>query len=329
MINHYPTPGIMIVKITKWLLLLVAFKVVVTLIVAQFYTDPRRDIPAREQLCRAFKPNTVFIGTSRTQYGIDPALFDALNRQKTRSYNFGIFSLSPYSSIQIAEDMLSSNPAVKTIYIELSALDYSTVALPPQQVIQDAIFRARVLADCPYIGLQDKTSSFLAGLNTTLFQMVSIAPQVLSAKKALNPGTDPIEGGANLLPNGYQSVTAALSKTSDRVLANKSATVQMLTVHPQTQRNTYYISRISQLIARAAQLGRKVIFYYPNNMTRDEQLILSQVAPFLPEENLIRLPEQPLFDALFKPENLFDAHHLNRKGAAVYTHFLQKESARR
>lgn len=319
----------MIVKITKWLLLLVAFKVVVTLAVAQFYTDPRRDVTAREQLCRAFNPNTVFIGTSRTQYGIDPALFDALNRQKTRSYNFGIFSLSPYSSIQIAEDMLSSNPAVKTIYIELSALDYSTVALPPQQVIQDAIFRARVLADCPYIGLQEKTSSFLAGLNTTLFQMVSIAPQVLSAKKALNPGTDPIEGGANLLPNGYQSVTAALSKTSDRILANKSATVQMLTVHPPTQRNTYYISRISQLIARAAQLGRKVIFYYPNNMTRDEQLILSQVAPFLPEENLIRLPEQPLFDALFKPENLFDAHHLNRKGAAVYTHFLQKESARR
>lgn len=319
----------MIVKIIKWLLLLVAFKTVVALIVAQFYTDPRRDIAAREQLCRAFNPNVVFIGTSRTQYGIDPALFDSLNGQNTRSYNFGIFSLSPYSSIQIAEEMLTASPAVKTIYIELSALDYSTVALPPQQVIQDAVFRARVLADCPDIGFQEKTGSFLTGLNTTLFQMVSIAPQVLSAKKAINPGTDPIEGGANLLANGYQPVTTALSKTNDRIAANKTSTKQMLAIRPQTQRNTYYISQISQLIARARQLGRKVIFYYPNNITRGEQQLLSQAAPFLPQENLIRLPEQPGFDALFKPENLFDAHHLNRNGAAAYTRFLQGESVKR
>ncbi len=317
----------MIVKITKWLLLLVAFKVVVTLIVARFYTDPRRDIAARAQLCRAFDPDVVFIGTSRTQYGIAPALFDSLNHQKTRSYNFGIFSLSPYSSIQIADEMLSANPVVKTIYIELSALDYSTVALPPQQVVQDAVFRARMLADCPGIGLQEKTGSFLAGLNTTLFQMVSIAPQVLSAKKALSPGTDPIEGSANLLANGYQPVSEALFKTNDRIAANKASTEQMLALRPRTERNTYFISRINQLIAHARQLGRKVIFYYPNNITPGEQQILSRVAPFLPQENLIRLPDQP--DALFKPENLFDAHHLNRNGAAIYTRFLQEESARR
>ncbi|MGG7664346.1 hypothetical protein [Dyadobacter sp. BHUBP1] len=319
----------MIVKIIKWILLLVAFKVVVTLIVGQLYIDPRRDIPARAQLCRAFGPNVVFIGTSRTQYGIDPAFFDSLNHQKTRSYNFGIFSLSPYSSIQIADDMLSASPAVKTIYIELSALDYSTVALPPQQVVRDAIFRARVLAGCSHIGLQEKTGSFLAGLNTTLFQMVSIAPQVLSVKKALNPGTDPIEGRANLLTNGYQPVTAALFKTNERIAANKTSTEQMLALRPQTQRNTYFISRINQLITRATRLGKRVIFYYPNNITRGEQQILSQVAPFLPEENLIRLPNQPEFNGLFKPENLFDAHHLNRNGAAIYTRFLQEESARR
>ncbi|MBO9611182.1 MAG: hypothetical protein J7619_00735 [Dyadobacter sp.] len=320
----------MIVKITKWLLLLVAFKVVVTLIVARFYTDPRRDIPAREQLCRAYHPDVVFIGTSRTQYGIDPALFDSLNHSKTRSYNFGIFSLSPYSSIRIADDILSTAPAVKTIYIELSALDYSTVALPPQQVIPDAIFRANVLADCPDIDFHEKTGSFLAGLNTTLFQMVSIAPQVLSARKALNPGNnDPIEGQANLLANGYQPVMAALSKTNDRIVANKSATEQMLGIRPQPERNTYYVSQIKQLIARARQLGRKVVFYYPNNITRGEYRILSQVAPFLPDDNLIRLPEQPLLDAFFIPENLFDAHHLNRKGAAIYTRFLQEESVKR
>lgn len=315
----------MIIKITKWLLLIIAFKMIVALIVAQYYTDPRRDVAARKKLCNTFNPNVVFIGTSRTLYGIDPALFDSLNGQKTRSYNFGIFSLSPYSSIQIANEILSDSPAVKTIYIELSALDYSTVALQPQQVIQDAVFRANVLADCPSIDFHDKVGSFLDGLNTTLFQMVSIAPQIASVKKALNPEDDPIEGNADLLANGHQYVASALLKTSDRIIANKSVTAQMLAIPPPSVRNTFYVSQLIKLIARARLLEKKVVFYFPNNIIRDEYLVLSQVTPFLPVENLIPLPEHNLFDALFKPENLFDAHHLNRRGAAIYTRFLQRK----
>jgi len=318
----------MIIKITKWLILIIAFKLIVAVIVAQFYTDPRRDIAERKKLCHAFNPNVVFIGTSRTLYGIDPALFDSLNQQKTRSYNFGIFSLSPYSSIHIAEDMLSENPAIKTIYIELSALDYSTVALSPQQVIPDAIFRANIMADSPNIDFDSKTSSFLSGLNTTLFQMVSIAPQILSAKKALRPENDPIEGDADLRANGHQSVTSALLKTDGRLMANKGATEQMFAIQSPSTRNTYYFSQINKLISRASQMGKKVVFYYPNNITRGEYQILSRVAPFLSGENLIRLPEHSLLDSLFRPENMFDAHHLNSKGAHIYTQFLQKDAMR-
>ena len=316
----------MIIKITKWLLLLIVFKMMVALVVAQFYTDPRRDIAARKKLCDAFNPNVVFIGTSRTLYGIDPALFDSLNQQKTRSYNFGIFSLSPYSSIQLADDILSENPAIKTIFIELSALDYSTVALSPQQVIPDAIFRANVMADCPDIDLSDKAGSFLDGLNTTLFQMVSIAPQILSVKKAFSPENDPIEGNAHLRANGHQSVTSALLGTNERIAANKNATEEMLVTHPRTVRNDYYVTQITRLVGHAKQLGKKVVFYYPNSITRGEYRILSQVAPFLPVENLIGLPEKSLLETLFEPKNLFDAHHLNRKGASVYTRFLCGET---
>lgn len=319
----------MIIKITKWLLLFIAFKMVVTLIVAQFYTDARRDIPARKKLCAAFSPNAVFIGTSRTLYGINPALFDSLNQQKTRSYNFGIFSLSPYSSIQIADDMLCESPSVKTIYIELSALDYSTVALQPQEVIPDAIFRANVLADCPDIDFNAHASAFLDGLNTTLFQMVSIAPQILAAKKALRPDNDPVEGNANLLTNGHQPVTSALLQTNGRVMANRSATDKLRASGRPATENRFFVSQIKQLIARAGELGRKVIFYYPNNITQGEYEVLSQVAPFLTKENLIPLPAHSLLDSLFKPQNLFDAYHLNEEGAAVYTQFLQEASASR
>ncbi len=316
----------MIIKITKWLLLIIAFKMVVALIVAQYYTDPRRDVAARKKLCDAFNPNVVFIGTSRTLYGINPALFDSLNQQKTRSYNFGIFSLSPYSSMEIANDMLSDNPAIKTIYIELSALDYSTVALRPQQVVPDAVFRANVLADCPDFDFNAKASAFLDGLNTTLFQMVSIAPQILSAKKALRPENDPVEGNANLLDNGHQSVTLGLSETNDRIMANKSATEQLLGPRGPSVPNRYYIAQINKLIARARELGTKVVLYHPNSITRSEYPVLSQVAPFLPDESLVPLPAQPLLNVLFRPENLFDPHHLNWQGASVYTRFLHGEA---
>ncbi|NIJ51220.1 hypothetical protein [Dyadobacter arcticus] len=318
----------MIAKITKWLVLIIFVKIISVLIIARVYTDPRRDVNARENLCRTFNPNVIFIGTSRTLFGIDPALFDSLNHQKTHSYNFGIFSLSPQSSLRIADQILVNNLAVKDIYVELSALDYSTVALKPEYVIQDAIFRANVMADCSNIDSSDKVSSFLRGLNSTLFQMLSIAPQIETAKKIVNPVHDPIEGRAALIDNGHQSVALALSQTNDRLLANKKATQQMLAQVRRSKPNTYYISKINQLIANAASAGKEVIFFYPNNITEAEYLILAQVAPYLPEKNLIRLPSGSMLNEFFKPENLFDPHHLNRKGAAIYTQFLQKESLR-
>ncbi|GGN12596.1 hypothetical protein GCM10010967_55800 [Dyadobacter beijingensis] len=316
----------MIIKIAKWLLLLLAFKMAAAFVVAQFYTDPRRDIAARQQLCRAFNPNVVFIGTSRTLYGIEPALFDSLNGGQTRSYNAGLFSLSPYSSIEIAKDLLANNPAVKTIYIELSALDYSTVALPPQQVIPDAIFRARTLAGSPGARFQENAAGFLDGLNTTLFQMLSIAPQVLSVKKALHPDNDPIEGQPDLQQNGHQSVAASLSKTNERLIANQSATDRLFALAGKQAPNAWYISQIHKLVDQSRRLGRKVVFYYPNSITAGEYKILSQVAPFLPEANLIPPPGHALRNALFRPENLFDPHHLNRKGAAIYTRYLQSRA---
>lgn len=309
----------MIIKIFKWLLLIIAFKLAVVVIVAQFYDDPRRDIASRKKHCAAFNPNTVFIGTSRTLYGIDPAHFDSLNAQTTRSYNFGMFSLSPYSTIRIADELLSENPAIQTIYIELSALGYSTVALPPQQVVPDAIFRASMLADNPDIDFQDKASSFLNGLNTTLFQMLSIAPQILSIKKVLKPEVDPIEGNASLLANGYQSVSDALTATNERIIANKAATEAMLRPRRQPVPNAYYLSQLTGLIARAGKAGKRVVFYYPNHITQGEYPIMAQVAPFLPQANLIPLPGQSLLEKLFEPRHLFDPHHLNRAGARLFT----------
>ncbi|CAG5073151.1 hypothetical protein DYBT9623_04655 [Dyadobacter sp. CECT 9623] len=319
----------MVGKLSAWLVLLLAFKMAAVLLVEQFYTDPRRDVNARHELCRAYKPNVVFIGTSRTLFGIDPAIFDSLNQQKTRSYNFGIFSLSPQTSIQIAEDIVSKSAAVRTIYIELSALDYGIHALEPQDVIPDAIFRMHVIADCSEIDLSDKINAFFKGLNATLLQMLSIAPQITVAKKIFVHNPHPIQGDPELRDNGHQSVSLALSETLDRTQSHKIATSNLFRKRPTGSPNTYFVSKIRKLITHAQQRGVKVIFFIGNNISQGEYQILSQVAPFLPEENLIRLPAQLLLTEFFEPENMFDRHHLNQKGAAIYTRFLQEESSKR
>ncbi|MCE6988720.1 hypothetical protein [Dyadobacter sp. CY323] len=316
----------MIVKIAKWLILFIVIKTMAVLLISPFYIDPRLHIEARKSLCNAFKPNVVFIGTSRTLYGINPSLFDSLNNGQTRSYNFGLFSLSPEISFQIADDLILNEPEVKKIYIELSALDYSTVTLTPGTIFSDVAFRANAMAGCSGLDTSEKLKSFFQGLSTTLFQLFSIAPQITLVRKIMAPDNHPIEGKPEMRQNGHQSVALALSQTNDGILSNENASQQMLEKGKQSVPNTFYISRINQLIMRAGQLGKKVIFFYPNNFTKTESMILSEVAPYLPEQNLIRLPEDQQLTELFKPENLFDPHHLNQKGAAVYTRFLQKES---
>lgn len=319
----------MILKITRWLLFIITIKVVTAWAVGQFYNDPRREVETRKKLCSAYHPNTVFIGTSRTLYGIDPAVFDSLNGKRTRSYNFGVLSLSVGQSIRLADEMVARNAGIETIYLELQALDYSTIALPPRQVIPEAFFRLKVMADCPNIKTSDKVRSFLDGLNTTLFQMLSVAPQILSIKRAFRPNDNPIEGKIDLLENGHQSVRSELAQANDQVMENKKATQRLLAATSSLTPNTYYISQINQLIARARTRGKNVLFFLPNGISPSEYLVLSQVAPFLPEQSLVQLPESDWSDLLFAPENLFDEHHLNQKGARIFTHFLQEEMRRR
>jgi hypothetical protein len=319
----------MLVKIAKWLALFMIIKVIAVSLISPFYIDPRHHVAPRKTLCETFNPNVVFIGTSRTLYGVDPALFDSLNNRQTRSYNFGLFSLSPEISYQIAGEMIRQNPAIETIYIELSALDYSTVTLTASTLFSDVVFRLNAMADCSGLDTFEKIKSFFQGLNTTLFQLFSIAPEITLLRKILAPDNHPIEGRPTLRPDGHQSVEMALSQTTGGIVSNENATQQMLVKGQRSMPNTYYISRLKELISQGEKSGKKVIFFYPNNLTKTESMILTEVAPYLPVQNLIQLPLDQRLKEFFKPENLFDPHHLNQKGAAIYTRFLQQESLTR
>lgn len=315
----------MILKILKWLLVILAIKGMAAWFVEQAYVDLRREISAREVHCRSYEPTVVFIGTSRTLFGVNPSLFDSLNQGRTKSYNFGVFSISPRGSIQLADRLLSEVSSVETIYVELSALEFRTLSLSPQEVVPEAIFRTRLMRDCSTLSLQEKAGSFLKGLNTVLFQMVSIAPQIFTIKKMIFPKIDPIEGTFEIAPNGHQTVDYALRQVTANALANKEVTQRLLSLQREGASNEFFLAEVARLVERARAKGKEVIFYYPNNVTVEEYPVLSEVAPYLPENILLTLSDEVLLDTLFAPEHLFDSHHLNQKGAAIYTEFLQRK----
>lgn len=316
----------MISTILKWGILIIFFKLSATFFVAKLGTDPRREIACKEQLLKKFDANTVFIGSSRTLYGVDPQLFDSLNHGHSKSYNLGLFSLSPSNSFLLANKIIEENPDVKNIFVELNALDYSTILVKPNNIFQELVFRTGVLSGCNNISFSDKAKSFLPGLNHTLFQSLSIAPEVLKIKKYLHPSKDPVEGIPNLTNQGNQIVQLAVNKSDKIVEENLLVTRKMALIGKSPTVNSYYIMKIKELITLAECSNKNLIFYFPNSFAKSEVLILSEVIPFIPESNLIRLPGDETLDQLFSPKNLFDAHHLNAKGAKIYTNFLYNKA---
>ena len=64
------------------------------------------------------QPELVFAGSSRVRDGFDPVLIDP--HLKTRSFNYGASSITPYETRRFVQDALA-HPSVKTIVVALDA----------------------------------------------------------------------------------------------------------------------------------------------------------------------------------------------------------------
>src|SRR5690606_32794527 len=108
-------------------------------------------------------------------------------------------------------------------------------------------------------------------------------------------------------------VRLSLSEETSEIADNRKSTLGMKDLKGGGHPNYFYISRIKKLIALAEASGKKVIFYSANNILAKELLILSDVIPYVPKENLLSMPDGIATEVLFKTENIFDDFHLNEK----------------
>jgi hypothetical protein len=64
------------------------------------------------------QPRLVLVGSSRVRDGFDPALIDPA--LKTRSFNYGVSSMTPYEARRLAQDALA-HPSVQQVVVALDA----------------------------------------------------------------------------------------------------------------------------------------------------------------------------------------------------------------
>lgn len=82
-----------------------------------FYTT---NLDYYHQLNPDKKANLIFFGTSRTQYGVIPGLFDSLQNGATKSINYGLWGTLPPANIEHIESLVAADKKIKFILIELS-----------------------------------------------------------------------------------------------------------------------------------------------------------------------------------------------------------------
>lgn len=312
----------MLRRLLFFLLILVSIKLLFVFFTNKLLPDPRRDIDSKLMLMHAFHPNTVFIGTSRTLFGIQPTYFDSLLNQSTRSFNLGLLSLSPASSLMIAEGILKQDSEIDNILIELSALDFNTTLLRPNNAWKELCFRIGLYSDVPNYNLKQKLTFFMNALNLAVFRTISITGEIVKIKKYLSPTSDPIEGVSKIEKAGNQKVENINSSNTIILDKNKQSTLGLLHQIKPEVKNTFMVNRINLLIAEAERKGRNLIFYIPNNISENERLILKSVIGYIPSDNIVIPPLALYKDSFFDPINLFDDHHLNTKGARMYTQML-------
>jgi len=254
----------------------------------------------------------VFVGSSLSKNNINPLVFDSITG--TNSYNFGFYGAKINHSEMIIKRYLSSHhPVPETIFLMLEPyiLDsLNKINFPVQyypyyndSLIYEYVSKCdediKTIASFPFIGIT-KYNDYLKslGIAGTLF------PNRIA--KGLIKGFEPLHG----------SHMAEIEKASfDKALKSEKINDEGL--------------RCFESICRLCQQKKiKLVIVIPPTFLSerirkkyDVKEFISVLNPFIVKYNMLLLDHTSL-DLCYKKELFFDGHHLNDKGANVYSRIL-------
>ncbi|GAB3315092.1 hypothetical protein GCM10027299_04020 [Larkinella ripae] len=268
--------------------------------------------------------NTVFIGSSRTAHSFNPAVFDSVTHQQTRSFNHGINALFAPNTFAECRKLLNvEGLPLKTIFLELS--------FPPTKAYDDPFSRDDLFAE---IAL--KNSDFLRQSHSdpasvqrgttlydsylTQFFMLRNAVHVLASALVRGPQPD-----YNMTAAGYRYF--APGSLSNRPPAGgRSTSAPDTATRPVqfTQREQFYVDQLMELVRACAEKHVAIYFFLPNRLMEEEKALLPNVYAALPDQNRIAVPFRREYTPPFPADCSDDTQHLNPKSATLYTRFFAR-----
>ncbi|MEA3208642.1 MAG: hypothetical protein QOE70_1699 [Chthoniobacter sp.] len=268
--------------------------------------------------------DAVFIGSSRVQFQVIPALFDAA--AKTRSFNLGVAGMVPPESFYFLRRVLELRlPRLKWIFIELADLD-------PVNLRNAGSARAAYWHDARHtlIACRDllrssrSTEAKLATLGEHLRLFGERTAGIgrgatLLAQRVLPPARKDPEA-AWLEREGFKPAPAV--PLNPKQLARIQACLAELQggARPLVRLRPVYREGLEELIAEIRHAGAEPIFFIAPTFDWRERLT------GLPGGvRLLTFDDEARFGALLDPQYFCDTVHLNERGAALFTAALAEQ----
>lgn len=265
-----------------------------------FYED---ELAQQKKRAAARDFNAVLIGSSRTKYGVIPAYFDALTKNRTQTYNFGINAGLPPETFDWCEELIAAKPQLSYVFFELSS-DEGLVQIPeePWKSLRFENYRKAL-----------KKMSFAESLDFhERLAVASLKPNPPRKFSDYNVSLEAARQNGNILPPGKVS-PEQLEKARHRNLQIKK---DEKSAADELSENLW--ARVVKLINLAESKNIRLYFFVPPRLETDSEMrAVNALWQRLDEK--YKLPVNHFEDALYVNETSVDDFHLNHRGALKFT----------
>jgi len=282
--------------------------------------------------------NTLFIGSSKTKYQVDPVLFDSIinasNTQKIHSYNIGVESMMPPESFHFYEKLLKDESLhLKNVIIELDFFRNEDT---------ENLFNWRSL----YWITTDNYKIYTSGLLHSHYTLYTKAKyltilNLMTATRIYNFGK--FNEYVQFKKNEFSIDTSLMGSNGFIALAhpksfNSSQLSKMTEVKnasivafskfkewSEEKRNQALFTSIEQIREISARRNVNLIFLMPIQWKSVQYRELFPILKGIPDKSKIVIADYNKFKPLFDVNIAYDHAHLDSVGARVYTRDLAHE----
>jgi hypothetical protein len=279
--------------------------------------------------------NTLFVGSSKTKYQVDPVLFDSIintsTNQDIHSFNIGIESMTPPESFYFYEMLLRDESIhLKNVIIELDFFRNDDTEnlfnwrsyywMTPANY---KLYTSSVLHSHYALYIKAKYLTILNLMAATKIYNLGKFNEYVQFKKNefLIDSSFVGRNGFIGLPHPKSFNASLLSKMED--VKNASITAfSKFDEWSAGKKNQTFFNSIEQLRELSAKRNINLIFLVPIQWTSAQYRELFPVLKTIPDKNKIIIADYNKFKPLFDINIAYDHAHFDSVGAKIYTRYL-------